>query len=502
MGQSAGGMLVSTIQLILAGKEWRGKPFLFDRAIIMSGSSLTLKPKTLQDLHGQPKFAMIARDMGCSPQSSADGNKIDVLECLRAVDAAKITDYCERKGWEFSWLPTIDGHLITDTFVNLIAAGQVMPIPTFLTSCRHDGSLFTYFESFDKGIQDQERVTRILFGEDKELVKKVVKAYDLPRYGGSAYMATTAAATDAIFKCPLLEYAAAIQPHVPALYYLNLHRSLWVTTVMRRFGIMRDVGAFHGSDIIFLFNPITMLAIGHAKSIRHLRAQFLKFAITGNPVVNSKAAAKLNAAIEQEKWGKKESYDKVAIVIDKNTECPEKQQQQALKTRPSPSSTVAAGRDLTGIDDVEAYGNDMEIRADAVTFDQNNSSFIDDGQFSGQEKRLLPYRNRSHPTSISGTENGERIGPGGIVLSSPEAETRWSLDACAPNSARDVIKKSHEPVRLIKAVLLDSRCMFWRNVEIDKFIMTGSKVDIFPDPLPSSMPSPIDNVEEGNDRLF
>lgn len=359
MGQSAGGMLVSTLQLAMASpslllQQHRnlnddyddGKPFLlFHKVVAMSGSPVVPRLKKLSDLPGQPLFDALARDMGCkpsSPQTTTHKNSsrkhADVLECLRGIDAVRLEEYVLKKEWIYTWITTIDGVLLKDTPDALIHMGHVLPVPTLLTTCSHDGAIFTYTEPLHSQLSSsiqtpkkadfkeddfQERLLRRYLGHDP--VRTVPVIIDTYTKNGSRkkdndtcpYKAATEALTDSFFRCPVLEYAAGIQPYVPLLQYLPLERPLWLADKASKLGFIRELGAFHGSDVIVLFNAIPLLTTGHAAHIKHLRAQIVAFALNGDARV-SPQTANPNQALKQRLFSEDFSDLSESCIIQEN----------------------------------------------------------------------------------------------------------------------------------------------------------------------------------------
>lgn len=313
MGQSAGGIAASYFQLMFADSpallgmtfpttiaEYRRsddhqhqhhqsqhhqqKPHSrvvpFARIISFSGSALMARPRTRSD--AELIYQRLLMETGCGD-----------LPCLRAVEASRITEIAMRLDWELTWMPLLDGVLLRDTPGNLLARGSLVPLPMFLTSCRHDGSVFSLEDRVDS-YADYVRAVRRFAKTDSDAATAVAQ-YPPSRYKDSPYFALTALYTDGIFKCPVLELASAAlqqqeknqeestqQPPSP-VFYMNFHRRLWVADWLRKFGIVKDAGVFHGSDLLMLFNPLSYLTIGHSKQIRYIRMQVVKFALTGDP---------------------------------------------------------------------------------------------------------------------------------------------------------------------------------------------------------------------------
>lgn len=302
MGQSAGAIMASYLQVVLAGEMFRSEPPLMHRVVLHSGSARTSPIRVLdeRDQRVEPVYQELLSGAGCA------GAK-DRLACLRGVDAAVLALIGNNHKWDLMWMPTFDNVLLRGDPARLLLQGQVLPIPTLITSCRHDGSVFTldYKLDTEKDYRDQLEIS---FGPRE--ADRIAAQYPVERYQNDPYYAATAVITDALFKCPIMDYGARIQPFVPAVYYMSFHRRLWLADWLRKFGMIKDPGVFHGSELVIFFNPISYLTFGHAKQIRHLRRQIVKFAIVGIPILedssrnaNSNAAAKRNAKSGQDTDG-------------------------------------------------------------------------------------------------------------------------------------------------------------------------------------------------------
>ena len=186
--------------------------------------------------------------------------------------------------WDLMWMPVYDNVLVMGEPSQLLLQKQILPIPTLITSCRHDGSVFTLDYKLDTEQDYHPTSTRRLAPKE---AARIAEQYPLARYKGDPYFTATAVVTDALFKCPIMSYGAMVQPLVPSVYYMAFHRRLWVADWLRKLGVIKDPGVFHGSELIIFFNPISYITFGHAKQIRHLRRQILKFAISGNPILEN-----------------------------------------------------------------------------------------------------------------------------------------------------------------------------------------------------------------------
>ena len=278
MGQSAGAIMASYLQIVLAGDAFKGES-LMHRIVLHSGSVNTGPIRTLDgmDPRVEPLYDQLLSGSGCAGAE----NK---LACLRATPAATLAMIAQNHRWDLMWMPVYDNILIKGEPAQLLMQDQVLPIPTLITSCRHDGSVFTLDYKLDTE-QDYMSHLKTTFGSVE--AARIAEQYPLSRYKGDPYFTATAVVTDALFKCPIMSYGAIIQPKVPSVYYMSFHRRLWVADWLRKLGVIKDPGVFHGSELIIFFNPISYITFGHSKQIRHFRRQIIKFAISGNPILEN-----------------------------------------------------------------------------------------------------------------------------------------------------------------------------------------------------------------------
>lgn len=278
MGQSAGAIMASYLQIILAGDAFKGES-LMHRVILHSGSVQTGPVRTVdgKDHRVEPLYKQLLTSSGCADAT-------DRLACLRATPASTLAMIAHNNRWDLMWMPVYDNVLLKGEPTQLLLQKQLLPIPTLITSCRHDGSVFTLDYKLDTE-HDYLAHLKTTFGPKE--AEKIAGQYPLSRYKGDPYLTATAVVTDALFKCPIMSYGAIIQPNVPSVYYMSFHRRLWVADWLRKFGVIKDPGVFHGSELIIIFNPISYITFGHSKQIRHLRRQIMKFAIVGNPILEN-----------------------------------------------------------------------------------------------------------------------------------------------------------------------------------------------------------------------
>ncbi len=225
-GESAGGWSVCNL---LVSPPAEG---LFQGAIMESG--------------GCQSATTLARGFEVSAEAAARfGLDANDLEALRAIPARKLL----RKGvdWEnhgFKWLPRIDGVVLPAQPIDRIEANQYHHVPLIAGANRDEVNDSLYLHPF-----------RFLHGK-RRYPKRIAKSYGedavqgiVARYPAEAFERISDAygkvATDAALLCPTMAGARAVAEHQDAVW---LYRFDYDDV---RFG--RFVGAFHGSEIPFVF---------------------------------------------------------------------------------------------------------------------------------------------------------------------------------------------------------------------------------------------------------
>ena len=277
MGQSAGAIMVSYLQVILAGPFFQNEPKLYHRAILSSGSMMTLPVRKLIDSRSESVYQTLIEKTGC-------GDAKNRLQCLRSAPVRQIARVVIEESWYLIWQPIIDGVLLPDDPIKLIKQGQIISTPVLITTCMHDASIFTISERL-QSVDDLRRLGASSFGTPEKL-DLIFRHYPLSRYNNDTYFTATAIITDAFFKCPVMSYGSQIQPHVTSVYYMSFHRRLWLSDWLQRFGLIKDVGVFHGSELLTLFNPIHYVSLNFTQEIRMLRQRIVKFIVVGTPVLS------------------------------------------------------------------------------------------------------------------------------------------------------------------------------------------------------------------------
>ena len=245
-GQSAGALSVSLLTLCPRAKG------LFHKAIIMSGSASVLS-KTDDDETANGMVA--AEKVGCGDVALAD-------VCLRATDAefmmteikpslGLMSDAELKEGFPFH--PVIDGELFPDIPAAMLNNGQFdTSIPIMIGSTKEEATIFLFGkkieseQAFKDTFKSDAAMIRNSFGieadSDELLNYYPVSAYDSPR---TAYVDLF---TDLAFTCPSRNHAAMLADNGATAYLYHFQRA------PSAMGLFKDLGAFHGSEIPFVFD--------------------------------------------------------------------------------------------------------------------------------------------------------------------------------------------------------------------------------------------------------
>lgn len=244
-GESAGGWSVCAH---LASPRSAG---LFHRAMIQSGPcAQPLASLAAAERQGEA----VAAALGC-------GGAADVLSCMRARPATEVRDalppdpaFAFTEGEWGSWMPVLDGFVLTAQFAESFAGGDFNHVPVVAGSTRDEGTLFVaishdWFGTPLTAEQYPERL-RYLLGSDT-LVDQVVARYPIENYADPG-AALAAAFGDGFLACPTIETAAALAPHVPSYLYQFEYPDADFAVPLPV-----SLGAFHSAEVQFVFGRPT-----------------------------------------------------------------------------------------------------------------------------------------------------------------------------------------------------------------------------------------------------
>jgi len=264
-GESGGGKSVCAL---LASPLARG---LFQQAIIQSGGCPS-NARKLRDSSGresaEAQGERFARAIGCAEAS-------DVLACLRSKTAQEILNTLPGEASILStaekWDFTVDGYALPQSPGRALEAGNFNTMPLIAGTTGNEASLFTGKLNITTAAQ-YEAFVRAFFRENANQVLALYPVTDYP----TPKAALDALISDISFVCPTRRFTRDSSKHQQKTF-------LYHFTYVTRVGAQLGLGAFHGSEIPFVFgNAVSATPAERALSEAMMR-YWVNFAKTGDP---------------------------------------------------------------------------------------------------------------------------------------------------------------------------------------------------------------------------
>lgn len=264
-GESGGGKSVCAL---LASPLARG---LFHRAIIQSGgcpSNLRkLRDSSLRE-SAEAQGERFARAIGCA-------NAPDVLACLRSKSVQEILQTLPGEASILStaekWDFTVDGYALPDSPGRALESENFHNVPLIAGTTGNEASIFTGKLNITTPAQ-YEAFVRAFFRENADQV--------LALYPASAYPSPKAALdaliSDVYFVCPTRRFTRDVAKHQPKTF-------LYHFTYVTRVGAQLNLGAFHGSEISFVFGNLANPTPQERALSDAIMGYWTNFAKTGDP---------------------------------------------------------------------------------------------------------------------------------------------------------------------------------------------------------------------------
>jgi para-nitrobenzyl esterase len=223
------------------------------------------------------------------PQANADANaanfatKLDctddstLLTCLRGKSVSTILATTPAFSvTDAVWGPVIDGLVIPENPLTLFASGSFTQVPTLLGNNKNEGTLFTYAAPPTDAASYLALENELFPGHGAVIVAE----YPISSYGGSYYQAAADALTDGDFLCPTRQVARAIAKSGTPTYRYDFDHAISFTEIP-------GLGAFHGSELLFVFgnelDGIVGLQTDELPLSHEMMAYWGSMAASGNP---------------------------------------------------------------------------------------------------------------------------------------------------------------------------------------------------------------------------
>jgi para-nitrobenzyl esterase len=264
-GESGGGKSVCAL---LASTLAAG---LFQRAIIQSGGC----PSNLRKLRGssgresaEAQGERFARAIGCADAP-------DVLACLRSKSVQEILQTLPGEASILStaekWDFTVDGYALLQSPGRALEAGNFNVVPVIAGTTGNEASIFTV----SLGIQTVEQYEAYVRSIFRGLADQVLALYPASAYP-SPKAALDALISDVSFVCPTRRFVRDISKSQQKTF-------LYHFTYVTRAGAQLGLGAFHGSEIPFVFGNLTNPTLQERALSDAMMRYWVNFAKTGDP---------------------------------------------------------------------------------------------------------------------------------------------------------------------------------------------------------------------------
>ncbi|EDQ88228.1 uncharacterized protein MONBRDRAFT_32887 [Monosiga brevicollis MX1] len=272
MGESAGAF---SICFHMVAPQNAG---LFQRVILQSAMCDFHFP-TLEE--GYEQGYQLAEASGCATpkddaeQGQAANDTSSVLDCLRSVDEPFVQEVLpHRRGLLMHtgvrWFPVMDGAYISQQPIDLIRQGQMLDVDVIIGSNADEGTLFALIAYklviFPSAWPDLLRATF-----EPDMADFFLNA--LPDEWSAHHKLTTM--FDNLFACSVRRMAGLIEENSGPDTQVYLYNYAMVPT--SQWWPFSGIGAFHSSELLYLFNGDDTMHAGErrvAKKLRHFWGAF------------------------------------------------------------------------------------------------------------------------------------------------------------------------------------------------------------------------------------
>src|SRR5262245_12390651 len=245
-----------------------GSRKLFRRGISESGGCTTHQPTAAQGAAAANAFTAA---VGC-------GGAADALACLRQVPVSTLLANTPG-GLGFG--PVVDGGFLPDQPRTLFDSGHFARVPYLLGSNTDEGTLFFLGQP---PVTTEDEYRAALQARFPTVADQVAATYPAASFP-NPQAALARAFGDSILVCPTYDTARRAAAKGAHTYLYNFARVLPVPILLAV-----NLGAFHGSEIVYVFGSITMPTPDDTTLGETIRGYWTRFAQTGNP--NGRGAPK------------------------------------------------------------------------------------------------------------------------------------------------------------------------------------------------------------------
>ena len=198
------------------------------------------------------------------------------LACLRAIPAFDLGRRVDLG--QFRWQPTVDGVELLDGISNLITSGRFTRVPVIIGSNEDEIPAVA-----PRNLSEDAFRAIVLAAYGPVDGNRLLAVYPTVDYA-SPWFAFQQLITDGIFTCVVTRNAKWMAP------YTNIYAYYFTHTTGLGQQVAPSLGAFHGTELPFVFNFERMFRIPDDFTVaRHFVSFWTNFARSGDPNVGTQA---------------------------------------------------------------------------------------------------------------------------------------------------------------------------------------------------------------------
>ena len=278
-GQSAGAMASLFVYRALLKQE----KFYIKKLILNSLSDPNYIMRTLDDGITQESFDVIAFEAGCHIYKNT--SLTDYINCIKQIPVPRLKEIIYKRHLDCIWSSFQDGNLFHPSSIKDYSS-NVPPekrAKVFITVMKDDATLFVY-KSDAMDYQTSVRALSILY-HDYKVSSQILSNY-LAKDFDSHFHALSQAVTDHVFRCPSIELYFEFKRQGYEVYYLELDYELSILSMLCKWTIRNNIGAFHGVDILMFFAARNFLLTAKERVNAQLyQKRILSFVTGGKPTL-------------------------------------------------------------------------------------------------------------------------------------------------------------------------------------------------------------------------
>lgn len=278
-GQSAGAMACLFVYRALL----KAQKFYIRRLILNSLSDPNYVMRTLDDGITQQSFDTIAFEAGCSKYKNGPLN--EYIDCIKRLPASELKKIVFKRHLDCIWSSFQDGNLFHPSDIKDYSSNipEEYKAKVFITIMKDDATLFVY-KADAMDYQSSVRALSILY-HDYKVSSRILDHYP-PHHFDNHFHALSQAVTDHVFRCPSIELFYSLQQQGHEVYYLELAFELSILSMLCKWTIRNNIGAFHGIDILIFFSARNFLLTAKERLNAQLfQRRILSFVTGGSPAL-------------------------------------------------------------------------------------------------------------------------------------------------------------------------------------------------------------------------